>query len=194
MNQLQLANQPEKNDAFNKILRYMVEADITLSAQEEKILSRWIYVDGRLRERKFKEPVLVEMIMERFGVSKFTALNDIYQTQALFGACRRVSKKYLLIHHAEEIAMQIERYKSDRSMAHLLPKLNDSYTKALAALPEEVNKNILPPPVILLNPVAGQEISRPMTIEQAKAKLLDKLKKQSEPIDYEDEPNDPSQA
>lgn len=181
----------EKNDAFSKILRFMTDADIVLSAGEETILDRWIYIDALLRQRKFREEDIIDKVKDKFHVSKFTARNDIYKTQALFEGARKVSKTYLLQHHAEDIALQIERIKHDKSLAHLLPKLYDAYTKAISALPEEIGKNVLPPPIIVMGTVAGQEIQKPMSIEEAREAFKKKFgKKDKEFTDYEDSTND----
>lgn len=185
--------QNEKNNAYNRILRFYTEENsgIVLTAEEDGILKRWIHCDKLILSRKFKTEDIAEKIKDLFGVSKMTAQNDIAKTQLLFGAVRRANKEYLLIHHADEIALQIERIKYDKTLAHLLPKLNDSYTKAVAALPDESNKNVLPPPVFLFNLVNGQNLVKPMEIEDARAKAKDKLKEISADnyIDFEDQPN-----
>lgn len=179
----------EKNDAFTKILRFMTDADIVLSAEEEKILDRWIYCDVLLRQRKFKEEDIIDKIKDKFSVSKFTARNDIYKAQALFEGARKVSKTYLLHHHIEDIALHIERIKFDKSLSHLLPKLYDSYTKAVLALPDETNKNVLPPPVFMFNVVQGQEIKKPMSFEEARAAAQKKLNRsEKDYTDFEDQP------
>jgi len=184
----------EKNSAYNRILRFYTDDDsgIVLSADEEQLLKRWQYCDRLLLQRKFKSEQIADKIKAQFGVSSHTAQNDIAKTQLLFGAARRASKQYLLIHHAEDIALQIERIKYDKSLAHLLPKLYDAYTKAVAALPEEQNKNILPPPVFLFTTPDGQPIAKPMGIEEARAKAKEKLQqiKDADYIDFEDKPNE----
>lgn len=177
----------DKNDAYSRILRFMTDADIVLSSQEEIILNRWIYCDTQIRLRKFTEDAIINDIVEKFSVSKFTARNDYYQTQALFEATRKVSKKYLLIHHAERIALQIQKAEDDKNY-DILPKLNDAYTKALAAIPDHVGKEITPPPVLIFNAIQGQEIAKPMTLEQARAAAKRKLNKEDY-TDYEILPN-----
>lgn len=171
-----LPAQVDKNDAFSRILRFMTDADIVLSSQEEIILNRWIYCDTQIRLRKFTEDQIISDIVEKYAVSKFTARNDYYQTQSLFEATRKVSKKYLLIHHAERIALQIQKAEDDKNY-DILPKLNDSYTKAMAAIPDNLNKETTPPPILFFNVVNGQEIQKPMSIDEARAAAKRKLNK-----------------
>lgn len=182
----------EKATAFNNILRFMTDADIVLSAKEEVILDRWIYCDTMLRSRKWLDDDIIDKVVAKFSVSKFTARNDIYQAQSLFGSCRKYSKRYLLYNHAQDIAMQIERIKYDKSLAHLLPKLNDSYTKALNALPDEIKKSTLPPPVFKFMVVKGQHLPAGMDYDAAMA-MADQLiaedeQREQEYADFEDVP------
>ncbi len=183
---------PEKNDAFTRILRFMTDADIVLNYQEDAILSRWVFIDVLLRQRKFREDDIIDQVKTKFTVSQYTARNDIYKAQALFEGARKVSKKYLFQHHAEEIALTIERYKFDKSLVHLLPKLFDSYTKALAALPDEINKTQSPPPIFIFNAAPGQAIGKPMSIKEARQKAIAKMQKKNDEdyIDHEDVSND----
>lgn len=183
-----LPAQADKNDAFSRILRFMTDADIVLTSQEEIILNRWIYCDTQIRLRKFTEDQIISDIVEKYSVSKFTARNDYYQTQSLFEATRKVSKKYLLVHHAERIALQIQKAEDDKSY-DILPKLNDSYTKAMAAIPDNANKETTPPPILFFNVVNGQEIGKPMSVADARAAAKRKQNKEDF-ADFEDVPND----
>ena len=179
----------EKNDAFKRILRYMTDADIVLLASEEQILNRWIYCDVLLRQRKFKEDDIVEKIIEKFSVSKFTARNDIYKAQALFEGARKLSKTYLLQHHAEDIALTIERIKYDKTLIHLLPKFQAEYTRAIMAIPDQAIGNDEPAPQIIIAAVSSQELPAAGAITFDQAKELLQLKKQNqkiEELDYED--------
>lgn len=149
-----------KEDAFSRIVKFMSndESGVLLTAKEEQILARWIYANGLLKERKFREETIINNIAEKFGVSKFTARNDISNARSLFVRLTKDLKKYALIHHIEDIQMQIATWKHDKSLAPLLPKLYDSYTKALAALPEEVEAPNVATPVINYTVVNGQTI------------------------------------
>lgn len=189
MNAIATIDNNDKNDAYTRILRFYMQADIVLTAAEEEILKRWNFCDKLLRQRKYRTEEVIEKIMELFGVSKYTAQNDINQAYALFGQTRTVSKQYLLIHHAEEIALQIEQIKTDKSLYYLLPKLNDSYTKAIAALPDEISKKELPTPTVIIGVIQGQSATPTMTFEEAQAKLKQRRQKiKPDFTDFEDVP------
>lgn len=154
---------PEKKDAFTRILRFMTKADITLAADEERILDRWIFVDVLLRLRTKLHEEIVEEVVKRWGVSKFTAINDINFTQRLFERSRQMSKKYLLHQHIEHIGQLIAGTKKPD------PRLLDSYTKAIMAIPEEVVGEKQPPPVFIFNVAPGQTLDGVMDKDEALA-------------------------
>ena len=154
-------------DAYSRILRFMTVADIALQANEEIILDRWVYCDVLLRQRKHREEEIIEQLCSKFPISPFTARNDIYYTQNLFAMARMSSKKYLLDKHIEDIAITIEKWKSDKSLAPYVPKLMDAHTKAIQALPEDNSKSNIPAPILNFNILAGQVVNVSITPENA---------------------------
>jgi hypothetical protein len=160
-----------KEDAFSRIVKYMSneESGVVLTAKEEQIMARWIYANGLLKERKFREDLIIDKIVEKFSVSKFTARNDISSARSLFVKLTKDLKKYALIHHIEDIQMQIANWKTDKSLAPLLPKMYDSLTKALAALPEEAEAPPIATPVVNYVLVKNQTINVTMAGSDALA-------------------------
>jgi hypothetical protein len=71
-----LVPKSDKQDALTRILRFYTDADITLTPKEEEIMRRWQFCDSRIRERKYREETVVQMLMDAFGISKTTATND----------------------------------------------------------------------------------------------------------------------
>src|SRR4051812_24921910 len=147
MSRQEIVEQNKKSNAFDKILRFLSDGDVVLMANEEEILQRWIYCHKQMLQRKFTEGQIIDKIVENFSVSSFTARNDIYQAQAVFGSTIKANKKYLLYNHAENILLTIAKFENDKSLKFLLPKLFDSYTKAVSAIPEEINRDKQPPPM-----------------------------------------------
>lgn len=184
-----------KEDAFSRIVKYMSneESGVVLTAKEEQIMARWIYANGLLKERKFREEMVLDKIVDKFAVSKFTARNDISSARSLFVKLTKDLKKYALIHHVEDIAMQIAAWKSDKSLAPLLPKLYDSYTKALAALPEEAEAPTVATPIVNYVLVQNQNINVVMNGADALAAADDliELEKNHEYKDFEELPHGP---
>jgi len=182
----------QRENAFNRIMQFMIDGDITLTAPEEEILHRWLYCDKLLLQRKYKEEQIIEKIVDTYGVSKYTAKNDIYQAQALMGGVIKPNKKYLLHHHAEGIMLFIERCKLDKSLVYLVPKLLDAYTKAVIAMPDEINKDKMPPPQMNFFIIPGQQITVSKSFEDA----IKNMNKRSSPgnhttdIDYEEIDNE----
>jgi hypothetical protein len=179
----------EKNDAFTRILRFYDKADIVLTAEEELIMDRWIYCDVLLRSRKHKTDDVIEKIKEKFGVSKFTAQSDIRNTYSLFGQTRTISKEYILSHHVEDIQMTIERFKYDKSLAPLLPKLYAELTRAANALQDVTTRKVLPAPVVIIGSLTiNQNDEKKMTIEEAREKWKQRKQKRSKEdyTDFED--------
>src|SRR5687768_16215763 len=103
---------PEKQDAFNRILRWYTKTDITLTAAEEGILTRWLHADAKFRDGFCNDEIVAE-IVEQFSVSKFTAQKDVDNAQQLFARCRQISKKYLLHLHSENINKDLQKIRKD---------------------------------------------------------------------------------
>ena len=166
----------EKKDAFSRIVRFMTKADITLNADEEVILDRWVYCDVQLRQGVKTQDEIVQDLCKQFSISKFTAINDINHTQRLFERARQASKKYLGHIHLDRINQDISRlrdkvYKDDRKPnddeLQTLAKLYDTYTKALLALPDEQIADKQPPPLFIFNLAPGQQLGELPSADEA---------------------------
>jgi hypothetical protein len=182
---------PEKQDAFSRILRWYSKSDITLSADEEAIMGRWIYCDALMRDGSKDYEERINDVVVKFGVSKFTARRDFDKSSQLFGKLRQISKKYLLHLHAETINADLQKVRKmlffkkakdgkiedrqlDEKEIGALAKLNDSYTKAVTALPDENHEDPMPPPKFIFQLAPGQKIEVGMAYEDA-AKLADEI-------------------
>jgi hypothetical protein len=178
----------EKENAFARILRFLTDGDITLNPSEEQIVARLNHSYKLQLQRKYTERQVCEKIQSIYQVSQWTAQNDYYQAQALFGGAIKTNKKFVLHHHAESIMVFIDQCKTDKSLVHLIPKLMDSYTKAIVAIPDEINKDKLPPPVMLFAVIEGQSISMPKTFDQAMASISARTQKNY--IEFQEERNE----
>jgi hypothetical protein len=179
----------EKKDAFSRILRFYDKADIVLTAEEEQIHSRWIYCDALLRSRRHKTEEIIEKICEKFSpLSKFTAQNDIKNTYALFAAARQISKRYVLQNSIENIQLDIERFKNDKSLVYLLPKLYAELTRASNALPDEIPNNNVPQTIVYIGTVVNNTTVNNLPIEQARErwKQIKASRKKDDYIDHQD--------
>jgi hypothetical protein len=178
----------EKENSFSRIMRFLTDGDISLKPQEETILARLNHSYKLQLQRKFTERQVCEKIQTIYQVSYWTAQSDYYQAQALFGGAIKTNKKFVLHHHAESIMVFIEQCKIDKSLVALVPKLMDSYTKAILAIPDEINKDKLPPPVMLFAVIDGQSIPVPKTFDQAMASI--KARGQKNYIEFEEKGNE----
>lgn len=158
---------PEKKDAFSRIVRFMDKADITLSADEENIMQRWFYCGALIRQKLMNHEEMVEDLCKKFSISKFTAISDINQTHKLNGRIIQINKKFLLHLHLERIDKVIQSNLSKTDALEILPKLFDSYTKAIQAIPEDTTADKQPPPQFIFNLAPGQTIDGVMPAEEA---------------------------
>lgn len=189
-----LANSDDINDAFSRILAfYEPESTIVLTGDEDKILTRWLHCDSLIRSRKYKTPDIIRDMMDKFSISKFTAEKDIAQTYALFGQVRVMSKQYVITHAIEDINIKIQKFESDKSLVHLVPKLYQELARMTAMLPDEIAKKQLPVPNIFIgsltiNNGAGEGNKTVMSIDEAREKWKQhKAKKANDDyIDHED--------
>lgn len=187
------SNELVKNDAYSCVLAYIMHPETnTLNSEQEKILDRWIFCNLMLRDRKLKEEDIIDKIKDKFGVSKFTARNDIGYTMALFVEARRYSKEYLLYNHIEDIGLMIEKWKLDKSLAPFVPKLLHEYTLAISKLPDTINQKNRPKVVNNFFLIPGQNAQPPATYDEAiieASKMIEddaQKETQKDFIDYED--------
>jgi hypothetical protein len=197
MSKSKRSNELVKNDAYSCVLAYMLHPETNpLSSEQEKILDRWIHCNIMLRDRKLKEEDIIDKIKDKFGVSKFTARNDIGYTMALFVEARRYGKEYLLYNHIEDIGLMIEKWKMDKSLAPFVPKLLHEYTLAISKLPDTINKQKRPKVVNNFFIVPGQNTQAPVTYDEAiieaNKMIADDAAKDAEKdfIDFEDKKDD----
>jgi len=196
---------PKKREAFIAIKRFMMDGDVTLRDEEEKILNRWIFTDALLKAKDLDEEGMIAKIVEQFTVSPFTARNDIYYTQRLFADSRKIVKKYLIHHHLDRIDQDIQRlrkllfnnkkkvgedvydYVPDAKELAALAKLHETYTYTLNSMPEDAQLDKQPPPVFQFILAPGQVIDKPMMLEDAKKQANDIIMKQNPDGTYEAE-------
>lgn len=179
----------KQETAFNRIKQFMTEGDICLTGEEELIFHRWNYAYKLYMQKKYTEDQIVDKVASFGTVSSITARNDIYHAQALFGGSIKSNKKFLLHHHAEDIRLFMEKCKVDKSLVHLVPKLADAYTKAIMAMPEEINKDVMPPPIMNFFLVPGQDLIPAKSFDEAIAEM--RTRQDKEYTDYELIKNDP---
>lgn len=184
----------EKNDAFTRILAYYEpDTDVVLDADEDKILTRWCHCDLLLRSRKYKTPEIIQQMVDKFSISKFTAEKDIAQTYALFGQVRVMSKQYVVSHAIEDLQLQIQRFLFDKSLVALVPKLYAELARFTAMLPGEVAKKQLPVPNVFIGSLTvNGKTDRPvMSIEEAREKWKQRKAKKPKDdyTDFEDVDN-----
>lgn len=193
---------PPKKDAFTRISQFMTGKAVVLSADEETILNRWITVDKWLRQNKHTTDEICALVEKDFSVSKFTALNDIRNTQKLFALARSVNKKYVGHIHLERINKDIEDMRDrifyqdgpvdgvkvarvpDAKEMVALARLHEAYTDALNKMPEDAKKDVMPPPIFNFNLVGG-EVTTTMTLPDALNAADEMLNGTGDYIDHE---------
>jgi hypothetical protein len=191
----------ERRDVKSRIEKMLAGDDILLSAEENKILARWEMADQLLSAKDLTWNEIRERLCNEFGVGRHTAELDISSAQEIFGRSKRISKRYLIHLHLDRMDRDIEKIRKglftrpvdgvegitqsrqpDEKEIIALAKIYDAYTKALCAIPEDINKNTLPPPVLMFNLPAGTTITPAMNFDKA-MQLADEIL-------YENIPND----
>lgn len=165
-------------DENKQIVKFLRGDRVTLNSKEEEILTRWRYVDELMRLNK-SEQQIKEAVMQRFNVSSFTAQNDYYSAQNIFGEISRMDKGYLLGLHVESLRMDVINYRdtifrdghkpTEKEIA-ALSKLSEAYTYALNSMPSKKESKHVKPPMLVFTPINGKTIIPAMTAEEAMAK------------------------
>ena len=184
----------DKNDAFSRILAfYEPESQVVLTVDEDKILLRWLHCDTLIRSRKYRTADIIQQMIEKFSISRFTAEKDIAQTNALFGQVRAMSKQYVISHAIENLQIQIHKAENDKSLVHLVPALNRELRAFSALLPDEVAKKKVEIPHIhigslTINNVTNGEKPVVIDINEARKKWKERKAKKTNDdyIDHED--------
>jgi hypothetical protein len=173
----------QKTDALSRIQRFMSnsESGVVLTAEEEMILTRLIYTNALLSERKYSSEQVIQKVKDKFGISQYTARADIEKTYILFSTVTEDYKRYTLKLHIEAIERKIVQWENDKSLAHLLPKLYAEKTRAIAELPVQLQLPDTPAPVIILD-IKGSMSKPDITAEQARAEAEEILKHEDKDI------------
>jgi hypothetical protein len=158
--------------------------DILLNSEEEHILSRWEFASKRLEE-KMPWNELRQALVDEYAISRYTAENDIAAAQEIFGRTRRISKRFLLHLQLERLDQDIEKYRKsifttidketgavternpDEKEMAALARMHDVYVKALDAIPEDISKTKMPPPVFVFQLPEGQTLQPTMSFADA---------------------------
>ncbi len=178
-----------KNDPISRIKKFLspAESGVALNAIEEKMLDRLIYCKALLSERKYSQDQIEEKIKDKFGCSIWTARKDVQNTYSVFATVTEAYKKFTLRQHVEHLDSLIQQWSKDKSLAHLVPKLAAEKTRAVNAMPVDVENPDLPQPIIMIN-INGSLDDKFQSVEQAReaADALIEMEKNIQDIDFED--------
>lgn len=138
-----------KRSSMEIIIDYLTQevGVVELNDEQQEMLDRWNFCDNLTRSGKYKKKEIEKMIMKKFNVGISTARTDVRHTEEVFGASLKMSKNYLLAVHRDRIDDFIVDLKR-LGMWNEIPKLFDSYTKAVMAMPEKVEEHAVPVPLI----------------------------------------------
>lgn len=186
---------PEKTDAYSRVKRFLSneESGIVLNSKEEEMLTRWIYANALLKEKKFRSEQVIEKIREKFSVSVHTARMDISRAYSLFSSVTDDYKRYMLREHVEDIDQMIQQWKTDKSLLPYLPKLMAEKTKAIMAIPVEVQAPDVPAPIIIVNTTTGLKATKDLSEALEEADKLIEFEKNHDYAEFEDVPDEPAE-
>lgn len=173
------------NDKFStgkeKVIAFLTQQEVELNAEEERMLARWEAAD-RLIQEKLPFPQIVERLSSEHSISRFTAQNDIFTAQEIFGQARKMDKRYLLFLKYQRQEADLERirkkmfnlapkdpndtdWRIDAKELQALAKLEEAITYTLNSIPQEAAPAVIKQPVMLFNTV--NNFSTPMNVQEA---------------------------
>jgi hypothetical protein len=183
--QLKRKRQP-KNDV-DAVIRHLVHNDVNLTASQDQLCTRLMYVDTLISARVKTTDEIIEDLREKFHVSQVRARQDIYDCHKVFGDARKINKNYILSHHIDDIRLMIQKIITAKEYS-LLPKFYDNLTYAVNSLPVNDDTKEAPPTHITFvfngPPPVAQE---PLEDVLAEADKLLKPTVDGEYIEYEED-------
>jgi hypothetical protein len=181
----------EKNDAISRIKKFLgtEQSGITLSANEEKIMTRLWFAITHLKEKKLSEDHIAEKIKAQFDCSIYTARKDIANAYNVYVHVSQSYKQFGIKTHIEFLEKLIRKYDADKSLAPLVPKIAHEITLAYDKLPTEAPNSDVPAPVIIVNIVTKENAEQIDALRKEADDLIEHEKKH-EYIDYEEADDD----
>lgn len=177
--------QLQKGDAKTRIGKFLAGENILLNSEEEKILARWEVANDLLVAKEKTWVQIRDHIAATCKVSRFTAENDISNAQEVFGANRKINKRFLLHLHLDRMDRDIERVREslffieddEKGIKYnrtpnakeiaALARLSEAYTYTLNSIPLDADRSKLPPPIFVFKLPDGVAITQPMSFEAA---------------------------
>lgn len=175
----------QRGDAKTRIGKFLAGEPLLLNSEEEKILARWESANELLIAKEMTWVQIRDHIAATFKVSRFTAENDISNAQEVYGANRKINKRFLLHLHLDRMDRDIERIREglffreddvkgvkfnrnpDAKEIAALARLSEAYTYTLNSIPDTSDRTKLPPPIYVFKLPDGVSITQPMSIEAA---------------------------
>jgi len=155
-----------------KILLYLTEPDVELTADEEKTLARWETADNLL-QLKLELPAIIEQIVEKHSVSRFTAQNDVFVAQDVFGSVRKLNKSYVLYLKFQRQEKDIEKLrkklfapgvKPNAKLLLALAAMEKNATYTMNSIPTEVIAPAVKRPIFIFN---SHGTDAPMSVQDS---------------------------
>ena len=152
-----------------KILLYLTQPDVELTADEEKILARWETADNLL-QLKLELSAIVTELVTKHNVSRFTAQNDVFVAQEVFGSVRKLNKSYVLYLKYQRQDADIEmlrkkiftpKSKRNAKLMQALSMLEKAATYTMNSIPTEMAPPAVKRPIFIFQ--SGNTIA-PMNV------------------------------
>lgn len=143
--------QPQKIDrtVSNRevIEQYLVaeEGTVDLTEKQKELLDRWTFADEKIRENngKLKREGIANLIINRFGVNRSTAYQDMVNAEHIFSTSAPLNKRYRVALRIEFLENQIRLAATDNdhfSVAQLEKVLQKYYEQYPDLTPRETPK------------------------------------------------------
>ena len=164
-----------------KIILFLTEPDVQLTAEEEKVLARWETADNLL-QLKLELAAIIEQIADKHNVSRFTAQNDVFVAQDVFGSVRKLNKSYVLYLKYQRQDADIEKlrkkifapgFKPNAKLMQALSMLEKAATYTMNSIPSEIAQPSVKRPVMFFQ---VNNNAAPMTVSEAITEADDMIK------------------
>jgi hypothetical protein len=134
-NILALLKTNKNDDNWEVIESYVVAGGegIVLTDLQQKMYERWVFIDEKLRQSKFRRYEIYNMVHVRFGVSVETARRDMVGAEMVFSSTTPLNKKYFIgariskLEHWINIAAAMNDFEKVAKLEAILQKYIDIY-------------------------------------------------------------------
>ena len=179
-NILKLADDGEKKNSLDTLVDYLSaeEGAILLSDKQQQLLERIEKADALFSTNKYTQKEIAKIMADHFSQSISQSRKDIEAAEYVMGTAKRFNKRAKLTRHIDRIEDLIIKLLRE-GRYELAKGFIDSYTKAIAEMPEDKSGSTAPGMIIMNfnhnihNQMTDTPIGEEKAFEIARKRLAD---------------------